>query len=478
MSDPQTLHLPDEIVCMILCYVPPLWRPLASRVCSTWRRCVVELARIKSRSGWRDYHTTIMQSATYLSSRMLDCDALLRPPFLSWIMPMLAYPHNARVAERVARCGLVSSVHLVADLEVRERGARGLLDLLDGNVLANIALYCGGTSTLRRLCDRHGIKRLNRRNMAWAATVAVVARDAPLLQFLARMECPYDITTALALHVLNDTHTMGLLGIVPGMLAYAADIARRETYSGWHTDVHGCLLTLLAVLLKEWAKRAPLALVGLLTDSKRLAGTLACDVRWDAVRTQQSLCPNIPDDDLDPWRNLMLKRFSFRFIRLGGSSHAVKRNDLGPIAAQAASCPAPSWLWGSTGPCTSWSCCGTQALTGVYPIDTTGSATVADGLWIPPLFERLRMYEPTLQVTFRYPSLFPQVELGGGGGILSYHYHSHDRVRRLSAREQRRHAKKASNDKNKGRNHVPPTPKDLLRTQRQEQRALRQRRGH
>jgi len=384
--------LPDELVCLVLSNVPPLWRPVASRVCSAWRRCTIEVAYVRARTNHdNDSIAWYVRAATHLSANLLkNAVAFDRSALLDWIISCGCPTDNVVIVEAVARHGLAKAVYSITDSQIRRRGKRGLLGLLDGGVLAGIAIRCGGAQTLHQLCAHHGIKRLDRRNMAWATTIAVIMGDICLLRFLARMQCPYDITTAIAVHVLDDKRTIRLFGIASDMLAYAADIAKRHDHCPELSDTHECLLTKITVLIKRWGKEMPIALADMFADSRRIARIMtypsAWRAAWKGVCEPTLLCT---DDATNCWATFFDRLSGWLYDCANNSEHHPDTWHRGIVGCMGSHC-------------TAWHCHGSQTLDSVYLIDTVGNASVADGMWIPPLFQRWQHYEPALRLLFRY----------------------------------------------------------------------------
>jgi len=400
--------LPDEMICAILWHVPLLWRPLALRVSHAWRRCAIEIDLAQECTNEKWIRATERNVPRLTMDTIESREALSRPPFIAWTLEVLKYPHVAWLVEAAARHGLADTVCLIAAHVAEQKGTMGLLDMLDGGVLANIALYCNRVPTLRRLCARHRIGRLDRRNMAWAVTVATVAGDTQVLRFLARMGCPYDITTALAVHLMDDAHTARLFGIAPEMLCYATDIVRRTEHAqcpNWYS-ARGCLLTRLAILLRLQIENKGTVLTRTLLDGKHLAAILSCPIVW--------------------YRACGMAEDRIQSEVLGMSSlYALVTGDVVGIGSDANMWRIPCIMGGSIGPldppcggtvcnhesllspwcpglcCTSWECCGSDAFMRVYDTDTVGSGSVADPIWIPPLFQRWHQRVPGLKLLFR-----------------------------------------------------------------------------
>jgi len=400
---PRVDDLPDEITCMILRHVLPLWRPMASQACSAWMRCAMELERDQVRAQEKSdgprrpvYSVTRLTTATVESKEVLS-----RPRVVSWLLDTQGYPHRAWLIEASARCGLIETVHAIVAHEAHKEGIGGVLGLLDGGVLANIALHCGGVSTLRTLCNMYRIKRLDRRNMAWAVTVAVVAGDVQLLQFLARMHCPYDITTAIAACIMEDAQTWRLFRISSDMIDYAADIVQRAAHCRQlsHDDTYGCLLTRIVMVINHHNAHSPRVLV---------AGLLADGVRFAAETCSQGAHTFDPGTDLR--RGYLSYDYNTGLLDLHSAPTACCTSAAAPSGRREHWIHAETWGFRGNGgagcdrsDCSLWHCCGGRALDNVYDPDTVGNASVADSIWIPPLLQRWQQRVPDLRLLFRYP---------------------------------------------------------------------------
>jgi len=392
---------------MLLYRVPPLWQPLASRVSTTWRRCTVEAVLARSRHWNETERKTKLRIGKALGLSVCFAESrqvLSQPRFVSWLLQTQNYPHAAWLLESAARCGFVETVRSIVAHEATQKGTRKLLNLLDGGILGNIAFHSGGVDTLERLCTDHGIECLDRRNMAWTITAAVVAGDSKLLQFLARMRCPYDITTALAVHVLGDTRTAQLFGITSDMLSCAADVAERVSDGNHWEDAgraNGCLLTLLALLIRRWARKEPLALAHVMVDGVRFGAALGRPRAWIAP-SHQKLATSVPQSEGAPhgttprfdWPDL-----DYDWISTAGYGPPPTRVRRSRVLCGLNDICRP---FGTN--CGTWYFYDVRTITMAYGVATTGNASISNHAWIPPLFERWREREPALCPLFRYLS--------------------------------------------------------------------------